>query len=436
MATGNMLLGLSRKKLGDIVFYRSDGQQRARVRVRTIKNPRSAKQSVQRMILATASKTLAALRGLYNHSFETVTVGTPSLRYAQRLLMEGYRGKAAVIINGGEIEGNQAYFALKGAPMAGCYAGMPLTKGRLPFNQVSANRQSIGGETVEGLQISGAIGATITSQAEYAAELANIGLEPGDQLTIVCYGVNPATVVAEFGSVQNFADVYRYARVTFKAELPENFTGPLINNGAFNPALIESAEGIMPTITALTNVLFFSFDNVLPAGYSFIAGTIVRSKKNEAGVTYYSNSSFVTIEDAWDENNAADVYPSYMDGADAVNVGETLYLKNAEAAPFAWGGGSTPITITSITPELPNTGYTNVVVTLSSSVTVAEALEHLKVTDSNAEVFSKREANGGIGLYTGTSQTNAYEGTIADNVITFVDQSSQHAPLIGSVTWE
>ena len=336
MAKGNMLLGTARNKLGDVVLYVANGQQCSRVRRRSIKNPRSAKQAVQRMVLATASKTLTALRGLYNHSFESIAVGTPSIRYAQRLLMKGYRGKAAANINSDAgIGGNQAYFALKGAPIAGCYNGMPLTRGRLPFNEVSAGRRSVGGENIEGLLISGTTGANITTQAEYAAELATLGIDPGDQLTVVCYGVNGSTIVAEYGNWQNYADVYRYARVTFKAELPENFSGLLINNGAFNPALIESAEGVMPAISDLDGNLFFSFGNVLPAGYTFTAGTIVRSKKNEAGVTYYSNASFVTMLDAWDENNASEAYPSYMDGADAVDVGDTLYLKNAEAAPFA-----------------------------------------------------------------------------------------------------
>ena len=200
---------------------------------------------------------------------------------------------------------------------------------------MTAARQSIGGETVEGLQISVTTGANITTQAESAAELATLGIEPGDQITVICYGVSGSTIVAEYGNCQNYADVYRYARVTFKAELPENFSGLLINNGAFNSALIESAEGVMPAISDLNGSLFFSFENVLPAGYSFTAGTIVRSKKNEAGKTFYSNASFVTLIDAWDENNATEAYPSYMDGAEAVIVGDTLYLKNAEAAPFA-----------------------------------------------------------------------------------------------------
>lgn len=335
MATGNMLLGLSRKKLGDIVFYRSEGQQRARVRVRVIKNPRSAKQSVQRMVMATASKTLAALRGLYNHSFENVAVGSASTRYAQKLLMEGYRGKAAFIINesGSFNDGGQAIFAIKGAPIAGCYAGMPLTKGRLPFVEVSAVALDQG----EGLRMAGGSNATISDQATYVAELAKLGIEPGDQLTFICYAINPATIVAEYGNEQNFADIYRYSRVTFVSELPEGFSGTIIANGTVNPLLIASQEGALPTLE-LDNAgtaIDVTFANVLPAGYNFLSGTIVRSKKNEAGVTYYNNASFVTIADAWDWNNGGDVYPSYMDGAEAINVGDELYLKNAEAAPFA-----------------------------------------------------------------------------------------------------
>lgn len=332
MATGNMLLGLSRKKLGDIVFYRSDGQQRARVRVRNIKNPRSAKQAVQRMVLATASKTLAALRGLYNHSFENVAVGTPSLRYAQRLLMEGYRAKAAAGISGDGFNGNQAEFAIKGAPIAGCFAGMPLTKGRLTFPEISMNTDEDDHFLV--LPMTSALAETFNTQEQYVAELAKMGIEPGDQLTFVCYAQAAGTIVAEFDTIDNYADIYRYARVTFKTELPDGFNGAIINNNAINPALIESSEGVLPSVIIDGTDLNIYFSQ-LPTGYNVTAGTIVRSQKNVAGVTYYNNASFVTTGEVWDYNEAPNVYPSYMDSAEAINVGDTLYLKNAEAAPFA-----------------------------------------------------------------------------------------------------
>lgn len=330
-----MLLGLSRKKLGDIVFYRSDGQQRARVRVRTIKNPRSAKQAVQRMVLATASKTLAALRSLYNHSFENVAVGTPSLRYAQKIIMDGYRARAAVAINGAD-EYLMANFAIKGAPIAGCYEGMPLTKGRLSFNIVS--HRTIGAEEGLSIALSEALltnETPITSQAQYVAELAKLGLEPGDQLTCVAYGANMNEPVAQFASDYNFADMYRYARITFVTQLPAGFTGTLISADAFNPALIEKQEGFFPSLSPESDRIDVTFGGVFPTGYAMLAGTFVRSKKTDGGVTYYNNASFVANTTDWDWNNSVNVYPSYMDTEEAINVGDTLYLKNAEAAPFA-----------------------------------------------------------------------------------------------------
>ena len=315
------------------MFYRSDGQQRARVRVRTIKNPRSAKQAVQRMVLATASKTLAALRGLYNHSFENVAVGTPSLRHAQRLLLEGYRAKAAAGIGAAGVEGNQAEFAIKGAPIAGCYNGMPLTKGRLTFPEISMDYVEQG-DTFLVLPLTSAPAATITTQELYVAELAKMGIEPGDQLTFVVYAQAAGTIVAEFDTIDNYADIYRYCRVTFKTKIPEGFSGAIVTDGAFNSALVESTEGILPNVTIDDTDLNFYF-NGLPAGYAMKAGTIVRSQKNVAGITYYNNASFVTHSSIWDYNEAPNVYPSYMDTDEAINVGDTLYLKNAEAAPFA-----------------------------------------------------------------------------------------------------
>lgn len=328
-----MLLGLSRKKLGDIVFYRSEGQQRARVRVRTIKNPRSAKQAVQRMVLATASKTLAALRGLYNHSFENIAVGNASTRHAQRLLMEGYRNSAALAINEGTNVGNAAQMAIKGAPIAGCYEGQPMSRGRLPMNLYSLDED---GRAVINVSDATALAATITTQAQYAAALAAIGLEPGDQLTLIVYAGNTDVQVATFGDTYNYADAYRYARVTFVPTLPEGFSGTLLSDTAINPTLIASSEGVLPSFSLdNANTAFVLDAQGLPSGYSVLACAVVRSQKNAGGTTYYSNADFVTNSDVWDDNTAAYVYGSYMDGAEGIDVGDTLYLKNAEAAPFA-----------------------------------------------------------------------------------------------------
>lgn len=322
MATGNMLLGLARKKLGDVVFYRSEGQQRSRVRVREIKNPRSAKQSLQRMVLATAAKLAAAYEPIVNHSFEGVAVGVASTRKFRSLAMQTLRAAAATALSD-EFTTIQADFAIKGAPTIGCAAGVPISRGSLSMAEFT-----ITGD--EELSISFTPAAEpITTQAAYEAELAKIGLIPGDQLTVINHFINTDVPVATFGQESNFAQAVRMARVTFVPVLPENFSGSLVVNGTFNPALVENVKGSI-SAEAGGDALLLS---VAASGLgSIMAGTLIRSQKQANGSFKYSPANLVVNTEAFDWNNAQEVYPSYMDGAEDIQVGDTLYLRNAVAA--------------------------------------------------------------------------------------------------------
>lgn len=81
MSKGNMLLGYSRGKLGDIVFKRVKGQQVQTPRVRNVANPRTNAQTVQRIAFASASKTAQHLRDIIDHSFQGVKYGGDSINY-------------------------------------------------------------------------------------------------------------------------------------------------------------------------------------------------------------------------------------------------------------------------------------------------------------------------------------------------------------------
>lgn len=348
MAKGNMLLGFARRKIGDVVFYRANGEQVARARNRNPKNPRTEKQALQRMVLASASKTLQALRGLYDHAFESVAVGIQSTRYAQKLLMEGYRGIASAWINGDASDVRLVEFALKGAPIAGVYEGMPMTRGRLPFNEVTAE-----GNLVT-IQASSLLDENIT-EATYAAELAKLGLEPGDQITLVGYNQNADTVVASFessrGVAENFADNYRYCRLVFKAELDEGFSGAFIVDGAINPDIIDSTEGAIPDVEIVGGNLQFDFTDILPNGYDLRAVAVVRSQKTSGGKTMYSNANFIAA--TFGGTNPWRVFPSYMDGASDVNLGDMLYLRHAIAGVY--NNPNEETSAYTITPALPLT---------------------------------------------------------------------------------
>jgi hypothetical protein len=321
-------VGISKGKLGEGVYYHANGKQLARARNRQPANPRTDKQAVQRMVLASAAKAIAALRPLYDHSAEGVQVGQQSIFYWQRKLTQGFRAAAA---DGLDPDSSiAADFAIKGAPMIAVYDGMPLSEGRLTMRPII----SVDGDVLT-LSIADALAASITSQAEYVAELAKLGIEPGDQLTFVSIAENTSQPVATFGNETDFASIARYARVTFVSEIPENFSGALIVNDNFNSSLIAKSEGTFPVITEATleSGDGLSFEPSMPEGFLVRAATIVRSKLQTNGKTWYNSAKFVKDSTNFDENDASGTYPSYMDNAEGIDVGSPLYLKNAIVSP-------------------------------------------------------------------------------------------------------
>lgn len=69
MGKDNLLLGTARGKLGDVVFYRTDGEQRFRTRVRPT-NRRTNAQLLQRVVVATAVKAYSDFVEVCNHAFQ------------------------------------------------------------------------------------------------------------------------------------------------------------------------------------------------------------------------------------------------------------------------------------------------------------------------------------------------------------------------------
>lgn len=78
MSKGNMLLGMARGKVGDLVFTRRNGEQITRPRVRVVNNPKTEGQQIQRMIFASCIWAYQKLRSVCDHSFEGVKYGADS----------------------------------------------------------------------------------------------------------------------------------------------------------------------------------------------------------------------------------------------------------------------------------------------------------------------------------------------------------------------
>lgn len=337
MATGNFLLGYGRRSIGDVTFYRSGGKQRARARNRQPANPRSEKQSIQRMILATAAKMAAAYTPIVNHSWEGIQVGQPSVQHFRSLAMQALRTSAAKAINRDQ-NVTPAQFAIKGAPIVGCCEGIRISSGSLGVNGAVVTSGSVK------YTIGEALAQSIATQEDYVRELKKLSLQPGDQLTLVVQSINMDNVVATFTmdgvNNANYAERVRFCRVVFVSELPENFSGALLTGSQFNPALIQESQGDIPSVGELTsggNFLEFDCGDILDGAESVEMAGFIRSQKQLDGKFKYSNSYLKMSSSVLDDNNAPDIFPSYMNGVGEINVGDVLYLQHAVASPFETG---------------------------------------------------------------------------------------------------
>lgn len=97
MAKGNALLGTLRGSAGDVTFRVSNGRQVMSRKATSVKNPRTSKQTYQRMFFATIGKARSAMKMIVDHSFENVTKGMNSLSYFQSRNVELMRGNVKLV---------------------------------------------------------------------------------------------------------------------------------------------------------------------------------------------------------------------------------------------------------------------------------------------------------------------------------------------------
>lgn len=99
MARGNLFLGMGRGSIGDVTFYRADGQQLSRVRNRSPRNPKTNPQLYQRAIMATVVKAYQAGKAIFDHAFQGYSVGAGCQRQFISLNAKMLRELVATDIN-------------------------------------------------------------------------------------------------------------------------------------------------------------------------------------------------------------------------------------------------------------------------------------------------------------------------------------------------
>lgn len=184
MSKGNLFLGQARGSVGDVTFTHIAGQQVARARNRSPRNPRVPSQMLQRIVLNSASKAYSLMQQIVNHSFEGIQGVARNQQRFMQLNTSAFRDKlAAVIANPTEAEAlaSTAYsFSFKGDffPQLNPYQ---ISEGTLPAMTVQCGSAS---SPKFQLRIE-------TSAAEilsYQDVIDTLNVQAGDQLTFIGLG--------------------------------------------------------------------------------------------------------------------------------------------------------------------------------------------------------------------------------------------------------
>lgn len=167
MAKGNLILGTAQKKLGDVVLYRRNGVQQSRVRVRSIANPKTEGQALQRNYMAPVAKFYAPLAGVLERSWEGLNKSQSHNAFT----------KANV-----ELARANGWYVEKGAP----FTPLPykVSKGIMdPFYYYWDAANGALRWAIVGLAAS----ADPISVATLSAALVGIGYQYGDQVTFILF---------------------------------------------------------------------------------------------------------------------------------------------------------------------------------------------------------------------------------------------------------
>lgn len=234
MAKTGFWLNGAKGKVAGTTIYQSNGETVMRVINRSVKNPRTTAQLIQRIITKTVAKQYSAMKEIVDHSFEGVTAGAKTMAMFRSVNNTLLRERIAAAQQAGDkFDEMFNFIPLKTNKFIP--AVVQLSDGSLPQINLSS--------AVDNAIIN--IGKTNT----YQGVLDKFGLERGDQLTFI--------------TVENINDgyVFNYCRVILDPREPDGSSAPLStafvgnantvvkpsfrNEGSFKVLSYESETGDM-----------------------------------------------------------------------------------------------------------------------------------------------------------------------------------------------
>ena len=336
MAKGNLLLGMGRGKLGDIVLYRQNGQQMSRPRTRVVKNPRTSGQQIQRMVQATIAYAYAGLKTIVDHSFEGVQYGGKSMNYFVKRNMDALRAQVIAANSGAEIN---ARFAAPNIRVLYPNEYIVSNGSLAPFANATGNIIDSDSQA-PGLSFPYQIGATTT----FGDFMAILGASAGEQLTFLFFNVNSdgSDVVAKINNENAYASALAVRRLKFKESYTElelrKEMSAVDADGflkMFDPAVTDTDIDVVPNLqTNSIHVTVPSFKKKRDV----YGGCCIRSRKQ--GETWLRSPQTVYIQTSFLGGNKnvgftiTTAYNAWMSGTTPVGVSE--YILNGKPNSDTW----------------------------------------------------------------------------------------------------
>lgn len=337
MSKGNLFLGQARGSVGDVTFTHIAGQQVARARNRSPRNPRVPSQMLQRIVLNSASKAYSLMQSIVNHSFEGVQGVARNQQRFMLLNTSAFRDKLAeVIANPTEEEALASIahsFSFKGDfyPQLNEYL---ISEGTLP-------RQVVRCQSASSPNFQLRMPVNLKAVISYADVIQALGVQPGDQLTFIGLG-------HQYGSAETYDQVsaFAFARVILEpagGDFDVNFLGDADrpndpspkNEGDVSLSILDDTDGhyIQFSFNSMTNTV----SDEIPS----MVGAAVILSRFEAGRWRRSAQTIVPAIfgdalPALDTATFGAAYASYLTG-DSSNLflnGSPVAIAAAPAANF------------------------------------------------------------------------------------------------------
>lgn len=244
MAKDNLFLGFGRGKVGDVVFYRRDGQQISRARNRAPRNPNTFKQQLQRAVSANVQRIYSAGMQVFNHSFEGLKVGEGNQREFVRLNMNKLRSLVVADYNLERADADcLGRIGAPGLTIPVPFDGMVISNG-------SVQQSVFAFDSTDGFMLPEPLRNQSDQIIENVGQYAlRIGLIPEDIYTFVAFGCDPlqGAELAYYGptdSYTKYAGIYTqlfaFSQLRVKAGVTEDET--LITNSTTLSAFFEPGQ--------------------------------------------------------------------------------------------------------------------------------------------------------------------------------------------------